>query len=91
MEKVYKNCQSCGMPLKRDEQKGGTNADGTKSIMYCSHCYQQGQFTKPDLSVDEMKELVKGKLMQFGFPGFMTGVFTHNIPTLERWKNSRYP
>jgi len=28
MEKVYKNCQSCGMPLKRDEQGGGTNADG---------------------------------------------------------------
>ena len=90
MEKLYKNCQSCGMPLKRDEQKGGTNADGTKSIMYCSHCYQKGQYTQPKLSVDEMKELVRGKLKQFGFPGFMTGVFTRNIPTLKRWKNSRH-
>ena len=26
MEKVYKNCQSCGMPLKKDEKGGGTNA-----------------------------------------------------------------
>ncbi|MEZ5145910.1 MAG: zinc ribbon domain-containing protein [Bacteroidales bacterium] len=31
MEKTYKNCQSCGMPLKRDEKGGGTNADGSKT------------------------------------------------------------
>ena len=24
MKKEYKNCQSCGMPLARDEQRGGT-------------------------------------------------------------------
>lgn len=89
MEKVHKNCQSCGMPLRRDEQGGGTNTDGTKSTVYCSHCYQQGQFTKPDLSVDEMKVLVKGKLKEFGFPGFVAGFFTRNIPTLERWKVSQ--
>jgi hypothetical protein len=86
MEKVYQNCQSCGMPLKRDKQKGGTNADGSQSTMYCSHCYQAGRFTKPDITVEEMKALVKGKLKQFGFPGFTTGLFTRNIPTLERWK-----
>lgn len=27
----YKNCQSCGMPLRKDP--GGTNADGTKHAM----------------------------------------------------------
>jgi len=36
MDASYKNCQSCGMPLKRDEKGGGTNADGSKSVMYCS-------------------------------------------------------
>lgn len=86
MEKSYKNCQSCGMPLKRDEEGGGTNADGTKSMMYCSRCYRNGQFTQPDMTVDEMKELVKGKLKEFGFPGFLAGFFTKNIPKLERWK-----
>ena len=25
---TYKNCQSRGMPLQRDEKGGGTNADG---------------------------------------------------------------
>lgn len=88
MEKTYKNCQSCGMPLKRDAQGGGTNTDGTRSTMYCSHCYQKGQFTQPNLTMDEMKLRVKEKLKEFGFPGFIAGLFTHNIPALERWRTT---
>lgn len=88
MDQAYKNCQSCGMPMKRDEQGGGTNADGSKSTMYCSHCYASGKFTMPDMTVDQMKALVKGKLKEFGFPGFIAGMFTHNIPKLARWKNA---
>lgn len=89
MKKNYKNCQSCGMPLKRDEQGGGTEADGAKSKMYCSKCYQNGKFTRPDITVNEMKDLVKGKLKEFGFPGFMAKLFTLRIPKLERWRSSR--
>jgi len=48
MTPTYKHCQSCGMPLNRDKQGGGTNADGSKSTMYCSHCFLNGQFTLPD-------------------------------------------
>lgn len=88
MEKSYKNCQSCGMPLKRDEKGGGTNADGTKSMMYCSHCYDKGKFTLPDITVEEMKDLVKRKLKEQGFPGFLTGFFAKGIPKLERWKTA---
>ncbi len=36
MDKEFKNCQSCGMPLKRDEKGGGTNADKSISKKYCS-------------------------------------------------------
>jgi hypothetical protein len=86
MEKTYKNCQSCGMPMKRDPQGGGSNADGSKSTMYCSHCYQNGAFTLPDYTARQMQELVKGKLREMGFPGFLTGLFTRGIPKLERWK-----
>ncbi|HLF83653.1 MAG TPA: zinc ribbon domain-containing protein [Blastocatellia bacterium] len=89
MGAVYKNCQSCGMPLKKDEKGGGTNADGSKSAMYCSHCYVNGAFTLPDITADEMKDLVKGKLKEFGIPGFMSGIFTKNIPKLERWTSQR--
>ncbi len=75
------------MPLKKDEKGGGTNANGSKSKMYCSKCYENGKFTAPNMTVDEMKVLVKGKLKEFGFPGFLAGFFTKGIPKLERWKN----
>ncbi len=84
--KTYKNCQSCGMPLKRDEQGCGTNADGSKSQMYCRYCYQDGKFTREDITLLEVKSLVKGKIKEMGFPGFMAGIFTSNIPKLERWR-----
>ena len=86
MQQHYKNCQSCGMPLKKDEKGGGNNADGTRSILYCSRCYENGKFTRPDITVDQMKGIVKEKIKEFGFPGFLAGLFTKNIPNLERWK-----
>jgi len=88
MEKSYKNCQSCGMPLKKDTNGGGTNSDGSKSTMYCSHCYENGAFTQPDITADKMQFFVKNKLKQMGFPGFIAGFFTKGIPKLERWKGS---
>lgn len=48
-------CQSCGMLLAQDGDKG-TEGDGSKSEEYCSHCYQQGQFTM-DVTMQEMVEL----------------------------------
>jgi hypothetical protein len=72
--------------MKRDEKGGGTNADGTKSNRYCSTCYEGGKFTNPEMTVTEMQALVKGKLKEFGFPGFLAGMFTKGIPNLERWK-----
>jgi len=86
MEQAYKNCQSCGMPLARDEKGGGTERNGGKSKKYCSHCYENGEFTMPNLSVGQMKDRVKQKLVEFGFPKFLTGLFTRNIHKLERWR-----
>lgn len=85
--KEYKNCQSCSMPLNKDPQGGGTEADGSKSKMYCSLCYENGAFRQPDISMEEMQVFVKGKMKEMGIPGFMAGMFTKKIPKLERWKN----
>ena len=84
--KTYQHCQSCGMPMKRDEQGGGTESDGSRSGKFCSHCYAGGQFTQPDVTVEGMQALVRGKLIEFGFPKFLTGLFTRGIPKLERWR-----
>lgn len=84
----YKNCQSCGMPMRKDEKGGGTNADGSKSLMYCSHCYEGGQFKMPNISAGEMQQRVKGKLRESGIPNLAAWIFARNIPKLARW--SRY-
>jgi hypothetical protein len=85
MATSYKNCQSCGMPLTRDEKGGGTNADGSKSSMYCSHCYAQGRFTLPDITADQMQNIVRQKLREFGIPAPLGWFFARRVPKLERW------
>ena len=89
MEASNGYCQSCGMPLKRDAQGGGTNADGSKSTMYCSHCYVGGKFTLPDLTAEQMQLRVKEKLREYGIPGFLSGMFTKKIPQLKRWSGGQ--
>ena len=82
----YKNCQSCGMPLKKDKLGGGTEKNGSKSIRYCSHCYTKGEFVLPNISVKEMQERVDNKLKAYYLPSFLRWIFTKGIPNLERWK-----
>jgi Putative zinc ribbon domain len=77
------------MPMKPDEKGGGTNADGTRSMMYCSHCYQNGQFVLPDISVTEMQAQVREKIIGFGMPGFFAGFVTRKIPKLARRQDSK--
>jgi hypothetical protein len=89
MTKSYKNCQSCGMPLKKDERGGGTNADGSKSDKYCSHCYVMGEFQNPEIdTAEKMQAFAKGKLKEMGFPGFIAGFFVKGVPKLERWRKN---
>ncbi len=79
-------CQSCGMPLSKDENGGGSEQDGSLSSVYCSRCYVKGAFTKPGMTLDEMQTLVKEKLKSMGFPGVVAWFFTRAISKLERWK-----
>jgi len=80
-----KNCQSCGMPLSRDPQGGGSEADGKKSLLYCSYCYQQGGFTEPKITCDQMIEKVRAVLKQMKVPRWMHWFFVRRIHRLDRW------
>jgi hypothetical protein len=73
------------MPLSKDAKGGGTESNGARSTMYCSHCYEDGKFTQPDMTPEQMTNLVKGKLKEMKIPGFMAYFFTRNIPKLHRW------
>ena len=74
------------MPLSKDPLGGGSNADGTLSSEYCSHCYRKGVFTQPDITIEEMMKLVEGKLRSMHFPGFLARRFSREVPTLRRWR-----
>ena len=75
------------MPISRDPLGGGTTADGSLTTEYCSHCYRQGAFTQPNITVEEMTALVEGKLRSIHFPGFLARRFAKDVPTLGRWRN----
>lgn len=81
-----KFCQSCGMPMDKDPNQGGTNADGTKNKKYCSLCYEQGAFKDDFTKAVEMVEFAKGKLKEMGYGPLKRWFFTSHIPRLERWK-----
>ncbi|MFQ7087973.1 MAG: zinc ribbon domain-containing protein, partial [Bacteroides sp.] len=46
-----KFCQSCGMPLQKNEELG-TNHDGSKNEEYFCYCYKDGAFTM-DCTMDQ--------------------------------------
>lgn len=81
-----KMCQSCSMPLKKDPSGGGTEADGSLSLDYCSYCYSGGRFTQPDWTVGRMQDFVKGKMKEMGMPGILAWFFAQGIPRLKRWR-----
>ena len=85
---MNKQCQSCGMPLqtKKAGDCRGTEADGSRSEKWCSLCYENGSFIKPDCTLIEMQEIVDKALIENGSGRLMRFLAKKQIPTLERWK-----
>jgi hypothetical protein len=82
-------CQSCAMPMKKHELFG-TMADGSKSEEYCTYCFQEGKFTEPDIS---MQEIIDRCVAIIGQRKIMTedqarDLMTQAIPTLKRWRKA---
>lgn len=85
MSKTYKQCQSCGMPLKNGEE-AGTEVNGDKSTMYCKFCYQNGVLTQPDITLEEMKKVVDDALKGKRWIKPLRWLAVMQLPSLERWK-----
>ncbi len=79
-------CQSCGMPLSKDPNGGGREADGSLSGTYCSLCYEDGAFRHPDFTVEQMQDFCIEQLQLKGMPSIMAWLFTRGIPKLDRWR-----
>lgn len=86
-QNMSKYCQSCGMPLSKDPQIGGTNSDGKKSEDYCSLCLAGGTFTAPDFTAKQMQAFCVEKMREKGIPRPLGWLLTRNITKLKRWKS----
>jgi len=80
-------CQSCGMPMDMPDCFG-INADGTQNNYYCCHCFCDGKFTTPDITLEEMTDLVVSIMVEnVKMPEEQARQISESfIPTLNRWK-----
>ncbi len=85
---MSKRCESCGMPMSKDPQGGGTNADGTKNEQYCSYCYLDGKFTFEG-TVKDFQEFCRKMMIESGMSKFTSWLFTRGMSRLPRWKNTK--
>ena len=78
-------CQSCGMPL--DQGWFGVEADGSFSRDYCKYCYQQGVFTKPELTLAQALDLSASHMKRVLHMPEADAKMKANemIPKLKRW------
>ncbi|MCL2860503.1 MAG: zinc ribbon domain-containing protein [Oscillospiraceae bacterium] len=88
MEKQF--CQSCGMPMSKEEEFG-TNADGTLNRDNCGYCFKNGEYTNPNITMNEMLAIgLRGidenpemnKFMKF----IIKKMYPSQLKNLKRWK-----
>ena len=88
MENQIKICQSCGMPIDKDPNKGGTNADQSRSDKYCSFCYKDGKFTDEGITLRGKIEKNIQIAVKMGIPESKAKEMAENVlPQLERWSS----
>lgn len=56
--KIYQKCQSCAKVFS-PKLLHGKNKDGTINIGFCEECYQDGNYTNPELTADEVIAEIK--------------------------------
>jgi hypothetical protein len=76
------------MPLD-DAGLQGTEKDGSKSRVYCKYCYWDGRFTRPDMTLDEMRSHLAGLMKPSGMTDQQVKEHLAGLPHLLRWLGSR--
>ena len=80
-------CQSCGMPLKKEEDYG-TNIDGTKNKDYCHFCFKDGKFTDEGITMEEkIDKLVEIAVDKLNMTEEKARELAEKLlPRLKRWQ-----
>ena len=80
-----KICQSCSMPLLKEEDYG-TLKSGEKSDEYCVHCLKDGEFTQNITLEQAIAQCVEYADMAGATNEEALVYATELFPTLKRWK-----
>lgn len=78
-------CQSCGVKFN-SINKFGTEKNENNNYHFCINCYELGEFTNPEITLDEMKENVHKKLFEKCENEKFIKKYLNKIAELERWK-----
>jgi hypothetical protein len=57
------------------------------NIKFCRNCYQNGNFTAPEITLQEMKQKVKKEMEANQIPLNVIDLSINYLPKLARWKN----
>lgn len=79
-------CQSCGMPLNKEEVKG-TEKNGLITDEYCKYCYENGAFKNPEMNLEDMKKNVQNQMKKMQLHENVIQKAVNVLPALKRWKN----
>ena len=83
-------CQSCAMPMDKPETFG-SNKDGSANSEFCVYCFKDGEYTAPDITMNEMLEIgLKGIDKNTEMNSFMKflikKIYPSQLKKLKRWK-----
>ncbi len=83
------SCQSCGVEI-RTRFEFGTTATKVINTDYCKYCYRNGEFTEPDITMEQMIEKVAASLAEKkDMPLERAKMLASElIPTLKRWRKN---
>jgi len=82
----YTLCQSCGMPLNKEEVKG-TEKNGLKTDDYCKYCYENGAFKNPEMNLEDMKKNVQNQMKKMQLHENVIQKAVTILPALKRWQS----
>lgn len=80
-------CQSCCKPLEKPSDFG-SEKNGEKCFDYCRYCYQNGEFTEPNITMEEVTTRTIAVMHSMKIPEDVIEKVRKFIPTLKRWKKS---
>jgi hypothetical protein len=81
-------CQSCGIYLNHQDFYSLLDKENKRKTRYCITCYQNGEFSEPDMTFEQMKKRVKERCLKLGFSKFQTYIYLLRLKNLFRWQKN---